>query len=146
MDSKSLRELKAMAKSAKICNYTKMSKLDLIKALEPQCEGNICKLVVIDSAEAPIAKPIEHQKRIKKSPKYQKSGESLSDKRNEMEILLKKVTKNQLMKYASDNEIPASLKSSKEHLLDAIIENSITRICQDILKMCKEPAQEIASE
>jgi hypothetical protein len=127
METKKLTELKSMAKEAKIPGYSKMSKSELISSLS--CEGGQCKISLpdpetkLETVSEPQPKP--ERKKIAKR--------SRSESPIDLDSLLKKVTKQQLMTYATKLNVQNGQKLSKEHLMDAIIEKAVSNLISDII-------------
>jgi hypothetical protein len=127
METKKLTELKSMAKEAKIPGYSKMSKSELISSLS--CEGGQCKISLPDPETKLETVSEPHPKPERKKIAKRSRSESPID----LDSLLKKVTKQQLMTYATKLNVQNGQKMSKEHLMDAIIEKAVSNLISDII-------------
>jgi len=115
-----------MAKEAKIPGYSKMSKSELISSLS--CEGGQCKISLPDPETKLETVSEPHPK-----PERKKAKRSRSESPIDLDSLLKKVTKQQLMTYATKLNVQNGQKLSKEHLMDAIIEKAVSNLISDII-------------
>jgi|SRR5579864_8755954 len=130
METKKLTELKSMAKEAKIPGYSKMSKSELISSLS--CEGGQCKISLPDP-ETKLETVSEDAKPHPKPERKKIAKRSRSESPIDLDSLLKKVTKQQLMTYATKLNVQNGQKLSKEHLMDAIIEKAVSNLISDII-------------
>jgi hypothetical protein len=112
MDSKKLPELKALAKDAKITNYSKMSKMQLIAALSDKpmtCANGVCLLDVNN---------------IKL--------ESDTDK-HDLDTVLMKTTKKRLEDVSRKHGIVDELKTTKQEMFDDLLDKVYFDVLEELI-------------
>lgn len=139
LQSKSLEELKTMAKSANVKAFSKMKKRELVAALSPiepvECcdVGGVCPILPPAEGCKGGVCPIEVKKpRKPRTKKVERSASINSEDSADLADFLKKITKQQLMPSAEKLSILNAAKLNKKDLFDEIIEKTIALKLEEI--------------